>query len=123
MRGWLLIVCIVFSTLATVSFAKDKGRDWRTGKLVSIEAGVPRSVGVVVGNIVAPVQYKSWVYTIETETMSYGFSAESSHPRSFTINSQVKFVLEANGKALLLDEKGKEFKAALVKTAAKQPAH
>jgi hypothetical protein len=59
--------------------------------------------------------------------MAYGFSAKGQgwHERSrpFTIGNQVKFALDSRGNAFLIDESGKEFKASLVKKAAKEPAH
>jgi hypothetical protein len=122
-----LIVLLAFSQIVTPSFSKDKNRDWQTGRLVSIEEGVPEtSPGMILrGNppLVVQAKYRVWIYTLETEAMSYGFSARSKSPRPLTINSQVKFALEPNGKAFLLDEGGKEFKASLVKKATKQPAH
>jgi hypothetical protein len=58
----------------------------------------------------------TWIYTIETETMSYGLSFPSKHPLSLPINGQVKFALEPKGEAFLLDEKGKEVKGTLAKS-------
>ncbi len=127
MRTRTLVVLLAFSLIVIPSLSKDKKRDWQTGKLVSIEEGIPKtSPGIILPGyspLVVHATYRVWIYTVETETMSYGFSVQSQHPRPLTINSQVKFALEPKGKAFLLDEEGKEFKASLVKKAAKQPAH
>jgi hypothetical protein len=81
--------------------AKDKNqvRDWETGKLVSIEQGIPdRSPGIVVQPspysvpAVLSATYKSWIYTVETEAMIYGFCERyHEHPRPFTVGNRVKF--------------------------------
>jgi hypothetical protein len=62
------------------------------------------------GGLVVPANYKTWIYTVETETMSYGFS-EPVHgwhqrPRPFTIGNQAKFALDSKRNAFLVDESG-----------------
>jgi hypothetical protein len=130
-KARILAVMLACGLLATPALTEDKHRDWQTGKLVSIEQGVSGSgLGVILPNtnptFVAPTQYRIWVYTIETEARSYGFSAPGTgwhqRARPLTIGNQVKFALGAKADAFLIDESGKEFKASVVKQAAKQPA-
>jgi hypothetical protein len=133
MRTRSVIVLLAFTLLATIVLASDKTREWQTGKLVSIEQGIPgSSPGVILpngtgGGLVVPANYKTWIYTLETETMSYGFSEPGHgwHQRSrpFTIGNQVKFALDSRGNGFLVDESGKEFKTSIVKKAAKPAAH
>ena len=133
MRRRTLITILVCCLAAVSSFSKDKKRDWQTGKLVSIEVGdsttlysvtTTQSTGTAV-----PLTYKTWVYVVETDTMVYQFAAYTGfwgedHPYPFTIGRDVRFALDPNkpDRAYLIDEKGKEFKASLVKKAVKQPA-
>jgi hypothetical protein len=127
MKRRTLITLLVLSLLALPGLSRDTKRDWHTGKLVSIELGTPESLGIVTGTLVVPAEYKVWVYILETDTMTYGFSSRGKgwheRPRPFTIGNQVKFALDSKGNAFLIDESGKEFKASLVKKTAKQPAH
>jgi hypothetical protein len=93
--------------MVQLGFSRDKTRDWQTGKLISIEQGIPESSpGIVLAGTNPPLvihaEYKAWTYIIETENMVYGFSAQSEHPRPFTINSQVKFALEPKGRVFLI---------------------
>jgi hypothetical protein len=127
-RARTLIVLLALNVLVTASYSKDKKRDWQTGKLISIEAGIPESSpGIITQGTAVPLvlhaQYKVWIYTVETETMIYGFSARSQKPRPLTINSEVKFAFQPKGDVFLLDEKGKEFKASVVKQTARQQPH
>ena len=115
-------ILLVVGLMATPALSKDKNHDWQMGKLVSIEEGDAREAYVQSGVVILPVKYKTWIYAVETETMRYELSAQSDKPRPLTINNQVEFALEPKGKAFLLDEGGKEFKASVVKKAAKQPA-
>jgi len=135
MRPRTLILVLVLTVLVTPAFPKEKEkeRNWQTGKLISIERGVPENYGVIVppasGGLATPITIGTWVYTVETGTMVYEFvervGAFSDHPHPFTVGQKIKFALDAKkeGRAYLIDEKGKEFKASVVKKAAKRPAH
>jgi hypothetical protein len=90
-----LLLSLTLAVLPGVS--KDKHREWQTGKLMSVEQGNQSGPGVVTGTVVIPTTYKLWTYTVETDTMVYGFSAQGKglheRPRHLTIGSQVKFAL------------------------------
>jgi hypothetical protein len=43
MRTRSVIVLLVFNLLATIVLATDRTREWQTGKLISIEQGIPES--------------------------------------------------------------------------------
>jgi len=130
MRARTLVV--LMALVALPSFSKDKQRDWQTGKLVSLEEGSAERVGYVSRSQNSVVggysECRNWLYSIETDTITYVFSAHTgawcaNHPQPFTVGAQVKFVLEPKGKALLLEEDGKEYQSVNAKKAAKQAAH
>lgn len=129
MKQQALLALLVSSLLAVPGFSKDTNRDWQTGKLVSIEQGFPESSpGIITSGMVVNAKYPTWVYVVETETITYAFLERPRglprrymHPRSFTLGSQVKFALGSKESAFLLDEKGEEFKVSVVKQTVKQP--
>jgi hypothetical protein len=135
LRGWIvvlrgefsmktrsLVVFLAICLLARESFPGDKSRDWQTGTLISIEQGSESGPGMITSGVVVNSKYPTWVYVVETETMTYAFlegphglPRRYMHPRPFTLGSQVKFVLGSKESAFLLDEKGKQFKVSVVK--------
>jgi hypothetical protein len=119
-----LLLSLTLAVLPGVS--KDKNREWQTGKLMSVEQGTQAGPGIVTGTaspVVIPTTYKTWTYTVETDTMVYGFSAIGKgwheRPRHLTIGKEVKFALGEKEDAWLLDDDGKEFKASVTKKATK----
>jgi hypothetical protein len=66
---------------------------------------------------------RTWTYTVETDTMVYGFSAIGKgwhqRPRNLSVGKEVKFAFGENEDVWLLDEDGKEFKASVTKKAVK----
>ena len=135
MRLQRLATMLVLGLTLIPALAKDKNqvRDWKTGKLVAVEEGtrehVPVGVSPPVPGYSGPrnvysATYYSWVYTVETETMIYGFcERRHKHPRPLTIGNQVKFAFGSKENAFLIDESGKEFKVEVVRQAAKQAVH
>ena len=132
MRLQILIVLMTLTALATLGFPKDQKQGWQSGKLTNVQEGSPQNIAVITGNQYSLAggysQCKNWLYLVETETMTYVFSAHTGawcadHPRPFTIGSQVKFMLGSKGKAVLVDEEGKEFKTSLIKKATNEASH
>jgi hypothetical protein len=119
-----LLLSFTLAVLPGVS--KDKKREWQTGKLIGVEQGTQSGPGVVTGTtnpLVIPTTYRTWTYTIETDTMIYGFSAIGKgwhqRPRNLSIGKEVKFAFGEKEDVWLLDEDGKEFKASVTKKAVK----
>jgi hypothetical protein len=117
-----------FTLIVLPGVSKDKKREWQTGKLISVEQGTEAGAGVITGKttttpLVIPTTYKTWTYTVETNTMVYGFSAIGKgwheRPHNLTIGKEVKFALGDKEDVWVLDEDGKEFKASVTKKAAK----
>jgi hypothetical protein len=116
MRSRWPILVLLLLACAGAARARPPDRDWQTSKLLSVEEGP-------VTHVAGPGFYsecQEWLYTVETETLTYVFSAHTGtwcvgHPHPFTVGAQVKFALAGKGKAYLVDEDGTEFKARLVK--------
>ena len=116
-----LLLCLTLVALPGVS--KDKKREWQTGKLISVEQGTEAGPAIPTGTTTIPSTYKTWTYTVETDSVVYGFSARGKglheRPRHLTIGNQVTFALGEKKDVWVLDEDGKEFKASVTKKAAK----
>ncbi len=132
MRRRALITILVFCLAAASTFSQDKKRDWQTGKLISIEEGKPTTdylaTGPGSGERTIAHTYRTWIYTVESDTVVYQFSAlvdtwKAMDRYPLTVGGQVKFALDPSkpDRAYLLDDRGKEFRAS-VKKAARQPA-
>lgn len=120
------VTLLLSFTLAVPGVSKDKHREWQAGKLMSVEQGTEAGPGIVTGTtnpLVIPTTRKVWTYTVETDTMVYGFSTRGKglheRPQHLTVGTQVKFALGEKEDVWLLDEDGKEFKASVTKKAAK----
>jgi hypothetical protein len=126
-----MFALLVFSLLAATGFSKDTKLDWQTGKLFSIAEGSTEHTGIVTGSqssvVGAYSECRTWLYTVETDSMIYVLSAHTghwcaNHPNAFTIGAQVRFAPGQKAKAFLIDEEGKEFKADVITKTPKRQA-
>ncbi|SRR6266849_10052341 len=130
MKPQSLFALLVLSLVAAPSLSKNTKLDWQTGKLISITEASPERIGIVTGSqssvVGAYSECRTWLYTVETDNMTYIVSAHTgawcaNHPHPFTVGVQVRFALGQKAKAFLIDEDGKEFKADVItKTPKKQ---
>jgi hypothetical protein len=111
--------------------AKEKPREWRTGKLLSadkqhwVSHGGSTTTGHVddYGNLQASTSDSSWghnTYDVAIEDGEYIYMCSRTlnfrwqHDPKFTENADVKWAIEKNA-VYLLDDTGREFKMELVK--------
>jgi hypothetical protein len=126
MKARALVVLTGFCLIAAPCFGWGKHRSWQTGTLISVEAGVPGLTRAAMARTAAGYAHKLQIYTVETDTEIYEFSAytgpSARDPHPLTIDHPVKFWLDSNKpeRVLLLDEKGHAFKASLVRAVAKR---
>lgn len=114
----LTMVCIFL--ILTPLLAKEKQRAWQTGKLVFAEEKEGGAVAMPINGAIVAGRIKSWLYTIETETTIYELHWKSAKPINLTVNGPVKFAIEKNNTAFLIDEDGKERKLGLLRKTARQ---
>lgn len=120
MKARALLALMGFCLITALCFGRGDHRFWQTGHLVNVEPSLATGGRAVLAFTAA--QPSLWLYTVETDTMFYQFSAytgrgpKDSHP--LTIDRPVKFWLDSKrpGRALLVDDKGKAFKASILKT-------
>jgi hypothetical protein len=126
MKARALLALTIFCLMAVPSLALGSHRVWQTGKLVNVEPGLAAGGRAVIAFTAAQPRLR--LYMVETDAMIYEFSAyagqgaRDSHPLS--VDRQVKFWLDSNkpGRALLVDDNGKAFKASVVKTVPRRAA-
>ncbi len=118
-RCTALLLLLAFSSAVAPALSKEKNREWQVGRLVSIEPRASKPSSEATSAFFASEANRAWIYTIETEAITYAFSSQSEEPRLLTINSQVRFAFGQRDEAFLLDESGKEFRVILVRVGVK----
>jgi hypothetical protein len=110
-------VALVILLLVSLAYAKD--RAWQSGKLVSVEvdAGSRTPQRVTTWGTVTSYQSHNITVAVEQNSVRYTATKQVYTERDiplFTENSTVRFVLDKN-ELIVVDERGKEFKARLAK--------
>lgn len=120
MRDYKLAVLLIASLLvANPLSAKEKQRDWQTGKLISAESMDAGTIAVPIAGVVVAKDLRAWVYTIETDSMTYELVWRFGAPLNLTVNSTIKFAIEKKNKAFVIDDEGKERQLSVYRKTAK----
>jgi len=118
----LFIAILAVCLLACGLEGKEKNRNWQSGTLTQVQSNDEGAAALPVAGVLVVVPLHEWAYMVETDSMVYVFGRRSPRSLNLTINGKVKFAIDKNGKAFLIDDTGKEFQVSLIRKIAKNPS-
>lgn len=122
MKNRSLIVFLAACVLACpLQAQQNSSHAWQAGMLTDVEPNDEGAVTMPVSGMTVVVPIRKWTYTVETNEMVYVFGRRSLKPLNVIVNRKLKFALESNMKATVLDDQGKEFHVSVIRKIAKTP--
>ena len=115
------ISLLAFFLLACQLQGKEKNRDWQAGTLTRVESNDEGTAALPVAGAVVVLPIHEWTYLVETDSMVYAFGRKSPRSLNVTVNGRVKFAIDKNARAYLIDDDGKEFQVSVIRKIAKNP--
>lgn len=115
---WLsfaFLLCLLGSRVQ----AQQDELNWQEGVIAHVESSDWGAVTVPASGTVVVVRLLVWCYTVETDKMVYVLERRSSKPLDITVKGRVKFAIDKNSKAQLVDDRGKVFQLSVTRKIAK----
>lgn len=117
-KKWLsfaFLLCLLGSRVQ----AQQDELNWQEGVITHLESSDWGTVTVPASGTVVVVRLLVWCYTVETGKMVYVLERRSSKPLDVTVKGKVKFTIDKNSKAQLVDDRGKVFRLSVARKIAK----
>lgn len=118
------VICLALTLMALPLALEAKKRHWQEGTLFEAER---QEISAFPGPIIWPVYWPGWrlfyvwLYTVQTEDMTYELLWHGPEPLNVTVNRKLKFAPGNNSEVYVLDDNGKERKLTLTRKTARSP--